>query len=73
MLCHAESDEGHRFSDEDVVNHMIFVLMAAHDTSTITMTQMAYHMAKAPPSGRNGRAPSRSNSDPNWATTVSRA
>lgn len=48
VLCHAESDEGDRFSDEDVVNHMIFVLMAAHDTSTITMTQMAYHMAKAP-------------------------
>ena len=48
VLCHAESEEGHRFTDEDVVNHMIFVLMAAHDTSTITMTQMAYQMAKAP-------------------------
>ncbi|MEO9327796.1 cytochrome P450 [Gordonia aurantiaca] len=48
VLCHAESEEGHGFSDEDVVNHMIFVLMAAHDTSTITMTQMAYHMAKHP-------------------------
>jgi cytochrome P450 len=46
VLCHAESDEGHTFTDEDVVNHMIFVLMAAHDTSTITMTQMAYHLAK---------------------------
>ena len=46
VLCHAESDEGHTFTDADVVNHMIFVLMAAHDTSTITMTQMAYHMAK---------------------------
>ncbi|MDH3061437.1 cytochrome P450, partial [Gordonia alkanivorans] len=42
VLCHAETDEGHSFADEDVVNHMIFVLMAAHDTSTITMTQMAY-------------------------------
>ncbi|MCK8612875.1 cytochrome P450 [Gordonia sp. C13] len=48
VLCHAESDEGHSFSDEDVVNHMIFVLMAAHDTSTITMSQMAYNMAKHP-------------------------
>ncbi|MGC5256151.1 cytochrome P450 [Gordonia sp. DT218] len=48
VLCHAESDDGDRFTDEDVVNHMIFVLMAAHDTSTITMTQMAYRMAKAP-------------------------
>ncbi|MCF8589783.1 cytochrome P450 [Gordonia liuliyuniae] len=48
VLCHAESDDGHTFTDEDVVNHMIFVLMAAHDTSTITMTQMAYHMATHP-------------------------
>lgn len=48
VLCHAESDDGHRFTDEDVVNHMIFVLMAAHDTSTITMTQMAYRMAEHP-------------------------
>ncbi|NMO02185.1 cytochrome P450 [Gordonia sp. TBRC 11910] len=48
VLCHAESEEGHTFTDEDVVNHMIFVLMAAHDTSTITMTQMAYRMAKSP-------------------------
>lgn len=48
VLCHAESEEGHTFTDEDVVNHMIFVLMAAHDTSTITMTQMAYHLAKHP-------------------------
>ncbi|ETA04566.1 MULTISPECIES: cytochrome P450 [Gordonia] len=48
VLCHAETDEGHSFADEDVVNHMIFVLMAAHDTSTITMTQMAYNMAKHP-------------------------
>ncbi|MBT0565789.1 cytochrome P450 [Williamsia sp. CHRR-6] len=48
VLCHAESDEGQTFSDEDVVNHMIFVLMAAHDTSTISMTQMCYRMATHP-------------------------
>ncbi|MFT3661253.1 MAG: cytochrome P450 [Gordonia sp. (in: high G+C Gram-positive bacteria)] len=48
VLCHAESDDGHRFTDEDVVNHMIFVLMAAHDTSTITLTQMAYRLAEHP-------------------------
>ncbi|UEA58039.1 cytochrome P450 [Gordonia otitidis] len=48
VLCHAESEEGQRFTDDDVVNHMIFVLMAAHDTSTITMTQMAYHLARHP-------------------------
>lgn len=58
VLCHAESDDGDRFTDADVVNHMIFVLMAAHDTSTIAMTQMAYRMAKSPEWQRKARAQS---------------
>jgi cytochrome P450 len=46
-LCHARADEdGARFTDDDVVNHMIFLLMAAHDTTTITMTTMAYYLAR---------------------------
>ncbi|RFS84959.1 cytochrome P450 [Actinomadura spongiicola] len=47
-LCSAESDDGQRFTDDDVVNHMIFALMAAHDTTTITLTSMAYHLARRP-------------------------
>ncbi|WP_030165019.1 cytochrome P450 [Spirillospora albida] len=47
-LCQAETDDGQRFTDEDVVNHMIFALMAAHDTTTITLTTMAYYLAKHP-------------------------
>ncbi|MEU5882008.1 cytochrome P450 [Spirillospora sp. NPDC047279] len=47
-LCQAETDDGHRFGDDDVVNHMIFALMAAHDTTTITLTTMAYYLAKHP-------------------------
>jgi cytochrome P450 len=47
-LCHARSEDGHRFSDDDVINHMIFLLMAAHDTSTMTLTTMAYYLAKHP-------------------------
>ena len=58
VLCHAESDDGHRFTDADVVNHMIFVLMAAHDTSTITMAQMAYRMAEHPKWQARARAQS---------------
>lgn len=58
VLCHAESDDGDTFTDEDVVNHMIFVLMAAHDTSTITMTQMAYRMAEHPKWQARARAQS---------------
>jgi len=47
-LCHARTDDGEQFSDDDVVNHMIFVLMAAHDTSTITLSNMVYQLAKHP-------------------------
>ena len=47
-LCHARSDDGDTFTDDDVVNHMIFLLMAAHDTSTSTLTTMAYYLARYP-------------------------
>lgn len=47
-LCVAEDEQGNRFSDDDIVNHMIFLLMAAHDTSTITLTSMIYQLGKHP-------------------------
>ncbi|MDE2148995.1 MAG: cytochrome P450 [Gammaproteobacteria bacterium] len=47
-LCRATTEDGQRFSDEDIVNHMIFLLMAAHDTSTITLTNLVYFLAKYP-------------------------
>ncbi|MGW5075059.1 cytochrome P450 [Rhodococcus sp. NPDC004095] len=59
VLCHAQDEEGHTFTDEDVVNHMIFVLMAAHDTSTITLTTMAYYMARHPEWQEKAREQSR--------------
>jgi cytochrome P450 len=48
ILCHAQSDQGDRFTDEQIINHMIFLLFAAHDTSTTALSTMAYHMAKHP-------------------------
>lgn len=48
LMCHAETSEGERFTDREIVDHMIFLMMAAHDTSTITITTMAYHLAKHP-------------------------
>lgn len=47
-LCQAEDEQGRRFSDDDVVNHMIFLMMAAHDTSTITLCSIFYQLAKHP-------------------------
>ncbi len=28
-LCHAETEEGHRFADDEIIDHMIFLMMAA--------------------------------------------
>ena len=47
-LCHAGDDEGEAFTDDDVVNHMIFLLMAAHDTSTITLSTMMQYLGQHP-------------------------
>ncbi|MDQ4114768.1 MAG: cytochrome P450, partial [Actinomycetota bacterium] len=48
VLCHIETDDRERFSDEDVVNHMIFLMMAAHDTSTITASTMLQYLGQHP-------------------------
>lgn len=58
QLCTATSEDGDVFNDEDIVNHMIFLLMAAHDTSTITMSSMAYHLARFPEWQEKARAES---------------
>ena len=47
VLCHLSAD-GESFTDDDVVNHMIFLLMAAHDTSTITVSTMLQHLGQHP-------------------------
>ncbi|MFL6025170.1 MAG: cytochrome P450 [Marmoricola sp.] len=46
-LCHLSVD-GEQFTDQDVVNHMIFLLMAAHDTSTITVSTAMQHLGQHP-------------------------
>ena len=48
VLCHIESEAGQRFSDDEVVDHMIFLLMAAHDTSTITLSTMMQYLGQHP-------------------------
>lgn len=48
VLCHSQDEDGNSFSDEDVVNHMIFVMMAAHDTSTIALSMMTYFLGRHP-------------------------
>ncbi|WP_235621963.1 cytochrome P450 [Mycolicibacterium austroafricanum] len=48
VLSRAETEDGERFTDEDVVNQMIFFQLAAHETTTITTAMFAYFLAKFP-------------------------
>ncbi|MFI5429868.1 cytochrome P450 [Aeromicrobium sp. UC242_57] len=48
VLCHLTTEDGERFSDDDIVNHMIFLLMAAHDTSTITVSTIMRYLGQHP-------------------------
>jgi cytochrome P450 len=47
-LCHATSEEGDRLNDQEIIDHMIFLMMAAHDTTTSTLTSMTYELARNP-------------------------
>ena len=40
QLCHARGEDGEAFSDDEVVNHMNYLMMAAHDTPTSALTTM---------------------------------
>jgi cytochrome P450 len=48
VLCHSSDEDGNSFTDAQIISHMIFLMMAAHDTSTSTMTSMAYYLAANP-------------------------
>lgn len=48
VLCHIETDYGERFTDDDVINHMVFLMMAAHDTSTITTSTILQYLGQHP-------------------------
>ena len=47
-FCHAESEQGEKFTDQEIIDHMIFLMMAAHDTTTSTLTTMMYLLARHP-------------------------
>jgi len=47
-FCRAQSEEGERFTDDEIVDHMIFLMMAAHDTTTSTLTSMLFELGRRP-------------------------
>ena len=47
-ICRTQAEEGSGFSDQDIVDHMIFLMMAAHDTTTSSLSSVCYALAKNP-------------------------
>ena len=48
MLCQAESETGDKLSNQEIIDHLIFILMAGHDTTASTLNSLTYHIAKYP-------------------------
>jgi cytochrome P450 len=47
-LCRAVGEDGRPLSDGEIVDHMIFLMMAAHDTTTSTLTSLLFELAANP-------------------------
>ncbi len=48
QLCRATWDDGSLLSNADIVDHMSFLMMAAHDTLTSSLTSFVYRLAANP-------------------------
>lgn len=48
QLCHARSEQGEQFGDDDIVDQMIFLMMAAHDTTTSSLSALVFALAREP-------------------------
>lgn len=46
QLVQATDEEGNRFTDQEVIDHMIFLWMAAHDTITSSVTTLVYELGR---------------------------
>jgi len=48
QFCNARNDAGELLSDQEVIDHMNFLMMAAHDTLTSSFTSAVYFLAANP-------------------------
>ncbi|MGQ0618801.1 MAG: cytochrome P450 [Panacagrimonas sp.] len=46
QLCRAQDENGERYSDSEIVDHLIFLMMAAHDTTTSALTTIVYALTR---------------------------
>lgn len=56
QFCRATRDDGSHMSDGEIVDHMIFLMMAAHDTITSSVTSLVWLLAKHPEWQEKARA-----------------
>jgi cytochrome P450 len=47
-FCHAVGDDGRLLEDQEIIDHLIFLMMAAHDTTTSSLTSLLYELAANP-------------------------
>jgi cytochrome P450 len=47
-LCNERKENGELFTDEEIINQAVFLLFAAHDTTTSALCHMVYYTAKHP-------------------------
>ncbi len=48
QLCKATTDDGAHLTKQEIIDHMSFLMMAAHDTLTSSLTSFVYHLAVNP-------------------------
>ncbi|MGB5076494.1 MAG: cytochrome P450, partial [Sphingorhabdus sp.] len=48
QFCRAKREDGHHMTDGEIIDHMNFLMMAAHDTITSSVTSMIWLLAKNP-------------------------
>ena len=44
-FCKEKTEHGEYYADEDIADHMVFLMLAAHDTTTSASTMAAYYLA----------------------------
>lgn len=47
-ICNATHEDGRQLTDQDIIDHMNFLMMAAHDTITSSLTSTVYLLGRHP-------------------------
>lgn len=48
QLSRSKDEEGHQLADHEIIDQMIFIMMAAHDTTASTLSSLFYELALHP-------------------------